>query len=562
MPKASTVVQPRRVDNLTDKCIVQMCASKYHSCALTGEGEVYTWGHGRGGRLGHGNEASQPEALLLTSLKLRRVLIKQLASGENHTMALSRDGGVYSWGSDRLGQLGHGSKWSNRTATESEPPLTEKNTPSPSGVCLVHPKRVDALRREFVLEVAAGDAHSMCHTRDGSLFAWGSNKSGQLGLKPTELHILAGDGQGVNIPKKVHVEALSRGRNNVTSARPIPGRIVQIAASHNNSMLVCLCHAAALSTAKTATEVYQWGHGIFSPTKVLFKDRGVKPLPLGTEHTRSSMFKPVGHASHVNIIQVAPGQHHFAGVTSDGCVYSWHVDVAATVASIGPERLGERVDERVEGRGKLSLPRPVEGMLSENGGGYVMSIAAASNRFYAVTRVGDLFRWSIPGAMYDGDTTPHRVATVKRAVAVSASADHTLVLCGYTLPPLPLADTEMFAHLCRETGTLLPVVRSAPSHLPAEEEQADGDEDEENHISEAENLVLIMPAAQEVVQDAASEDSDSDQNEQDSLPTLQALCQRVLAKSVNLKTVISALMFAEQFDARLLTEYCTNYISL
>lgn len=33
-----------------------MVLCKYHSVFLTGDGQVYTCGHGQGGRLGHGDE--------------------------------------------------------------------------------------------------------------------------------------------------------------------------------------------------------------------------------------------------------------------------------------------------------------------------------------------------------------------------------------------------------------------------------------------------------------------------------------------------------------------------
>ena len=37
-------------------CVFQVAMSKYHTVFLSSDGRVYTCGHGRGGRLGHGNE--------------------------------------------------------------------------------------------------------------------------------------------------------------------------------------------------------------------------------------------------------------------------------------------------------------------------------------------------------------------------------------------------------------------------------------------------------------------------------------------------------------------------
>lgn len=44
---------PCKVDSLNGSSIKLISASKFHSVALTDRGEVYTWGFGRGGRLGH-----------------------------------------------------------------------------------------------------------------------------------------------------------------------------------------------------------------------------------------------------------------------------------------------------------------------------------------------------------------------------------------------------------------------------------------------------------------------------------------------------------------------------
>lgn len=44
---------PCKLDELHGSLIKLVSASKFHSVAVTGSGELYTWGFGRGGRLGH-----------------------------------------------------------------------------------------------------------------------------------------------------------------------------------------------------------------------------------------------------------------------------------------------------------------------------------------------------------------------------------------------------------------------------------------------------------------------------------------------------------------------------
>jgi alpha-tubulin suppressor-like RCC1 family protein len=50
LPNSVADVRPRLIETLTCESIIQLVASRYHSLALTKEGEVYSWGHGRAGR--------------------------------------------------------------------------------------------------------------------------------------------------------------------------------------------------------------------------------------------------------------------------------------------------------------------------------------------------------------------------------------------------------------------------------------------------------------------------------------------------------------------------------
>jgi inhibitor of Bruton tyrosine kinase len=69
LPRSSlNVSKPRPILDLQMAHVVGVTASKYHSAALTSDGHVYTWGIGKGGRLGHGHELNLPSPTLLQSL--------------------------------------------------------------------------------------------------------------------------------------------------------------------------------------------------------------------------------------------------------------------------------------------------------------------------------------------------------------------------------------------------------------------------------------------------------------------------------------------------------------
>ncbi|XP_066492188.1 RCC1 domain-containing protein 1 isoform X3 [Tiliqua scincoides] len=98
--------------------------------------------------------------------------VQKLALGHEHAVLLDAWGALFTWGSSRHGQLGHGDLES-----------------------LVEPQRVEALHGLPMGEVAAGGWHSACISGAGDLYTWGWGKYGQLGHADT-----ASSDQ----PKKVH----------------------------------------------------------------------------------------------------------------------------------------------------------------------------------------------------------------------------------------------------------------------------------------------------------------------------------------------------------------------
>lgn len=91
-----------------------------------------------------------------------------VALGQDHTLALTRSGEVYSWGLGRFSQLGYIVETSLTANGRLEEPIQS-----------VPKKVVGPLRREVVCGVAASKNASACWTVD-TVFTWGTN-TGQLG---------------------------------------------------------------------------------------------------------------------------------------------------------------------------------------------------------------------------------------------------------------------------------------------------------------------------------------------------------------------------------------------
>jgi inhibitor of Bruton tyrosine kinase len=88
-PKLLTSLPPR-------VHITALAVSKQHCVAVTSEGDVLSWGCGEFGVLGHGSEANVlfPQRIAA----LRRKEVKSVAVSQHHSVAMSADGSLYTWG--------------------------------------------------------------------------------------------------------------------------------------------------------------------------------------------------------------------------------------------------------------------------------------------------------------------------------------------------------------------------------------------------------------------------------------------------------------------------------
>ncbi|KAL1303399.1 hypothetical protein AAFC00_006791 [Neodothiora populina] len=142
--------------------------SKLHTAVLTTDPEsnLYMCGHGPGGRLGLGHERSQFNFACIEGAALAGKKIATVALGQNHTLALSEGGEVFSWGSNGFGQLGYSLP---KSGLKDDEPI---NTV---------PRQIfGPLKREIVTGMAASRIHSVVHTTT-SLYTFGKNE-GQLGI--------------------------------------------------------------------------------------------------------------------------------------------------------------------------------------------------------------------------------------------------------------------------------------------------------------------------------------------------------------------------------------------
>eukprot|EP01018_Ginkgo_biloba_P030694 Gb_31523 [translate_table: standard] len=103
------VSQPKLVEALANTSIELVACSEYHTCALTLSGDLYTWGDGSRsvGLLGHGSNRSQWLPRRLAG-PLEGIRVSSVACGEWHTAVVTSSGQLFTFGDGTFGALGHG----------------------------------------------------------------------------------------------------------------------------------------------------------------------------------------------------------------------------------------------------------------------------------------------------------------------------------------------------------------------------------------------------------------------------------------------------------------------
>eukprot|EP01104_Vermistella_antarctica_P015030 TRINITY_DN4850_c0_g1_i2.p1 TRINITY_DN4850_c0_g1~~TRINITY_DN4850_c0_g1_i2.p1 ORF type:complete len:374 (+),score=54.17 TRINITY_DN4850_c0_g1_i2:200-1321(+) len=97
--------KPKIVELLQGHTITKIDCGQDHMAAITDEGELFTWGYGANGRLGLGDEIDQFEPKIVEGMKGKFVV--DVDCGGYHTGAITKEGELFMWGWNHYGQLGH-----------------------------------------------------------------------------------------------------------------------------------------------------------------------------------------------------------------------------------------------------------------------------------------------------------------------------------------------------------------------------------------------------------------------------------------------------------------------
>ena len=239
------------------------CGSEHAACT-TSEGIVLTWGNGANGKLGHGNcrnvTTPSPVRSLLHDAG-HRAIASSVACGGRHTVMLTENRDVYSWGFGQSGALA----------------LCDRKKRAKRRADVLTPARVHFFDSAHPKKVVAGGSHNIFIMGGNGLalsVGWGDD--GQLGRS-----VQGSD----DVPRPVQM--------------PQGEAVCDAACGDAHSLVLC-----------ENNHVYAFGDNSFGQ------------LGIGN---RKKKFYPqrVPLLSNLNIILLQAGGRHSAAITQSGALYTW-----------------------------------------------------------------------------------------------------------------------------------------------------------------------------------------------------------------------------------------------
>jgi alpha-tubulin suppressor-like RCC1 family protein len=107
MRETTSLPTPRQVEALFGIPVVAMSAKGQHSMCITEQGDLYTFGCGVHGRLGHGDHKHRNLPTVVEAFAGKERIIN-VSAGQYHSACISLRGEVFTWGKGEHGQLGQG----------------------------------------------------------------------------------------------------------------------------------------------------------------------------------------------------------------------------------------------------------------------------------------------------------------------------------------------------------------------------------------------------------------------------------------------------------------------
>lgn len=373
-----------RNDNLSD--IVSIAAGKSHFAALKKDNTIWSWGANKLGQLGNGGAFFIVKPIQVEGLDD----VKQVSAAKDFTAAVKNDGTLWMWGSNSSGQLGNG---------------TRENSYTP-----VQVKGISDVEK-----VAAGISHVLALKKDGTVWAWGSNICGELGdgtyiskQEPTQVpgliakDIAAGNGFSIAIRKYGNVVVWGNSGYGEEDDPVYKDRSVPVVIKDFNSAKMIAAgydHGIAL---KADQSVWAWGSNGYGQFGFSLSEKALK---------KKNAVRVPGT---LEIMQVSAGYSHNLALSRNGTVIGW-----------GSNDYGQLGISRDDKNYNNFTRQAIKGF--EN----VKEVIAGNNSSFAIKTDGVLWAWgdNSMGQLGTNDTistnSPIQVPDMADIKNVSAGQSHS-----------------------------------------------------------------------------------------------------------------------------------------
>nr|XP_023017406.1 regulator of chromosome condensation isoform X1 [Leptinotarsa decemlineata]XP_023017407.1 regulator of chromosome condensation isoform X1 [Leptinotarsa decemlineata] len=349
--------------------VVDICAGGMHTVCLTKEGKVLTFGCNDEGALGRVTDGKEDAEFEAGEVELPAKVI-QVSAGDSHTAALLEDGRVFAWGTFRDS---HGNMGMTSSGNEKLP--------------------YEIIKDNIIIKIASGADHIVFLTNHGDVYTCGCAEQGQLGRtseRGSSRNARNGIGKG-QIAKLLH---------------PSPISLKPSLKLHFDNIWAgtygTFCKVA------NSTDIYVFGLNNYNQLGL----KSQNPHFMPTLSKEFSKYK-------WNLI--SSGQHHSIGLDEDGKVY------AIGRKDYGRLGLGEGCMDAEE----IQLISTLEDKKIKN-------VACGSATSFAVTEDGDLYGWGMGtnGQLGTGEEDDLEVPTLikskqlqdRKVFRVSSGGQHTVIL--------------------------------------------------------------------------------------------------------------------------------------
>jgi len=299
----------------------------------------------------------------------------QVSAGYNHSLFLMKDGTVYAYGSGLYGRLGNGTNYTERRGIP-----TRINTTN--------------IGNKRVINVSAGQEHSLFVCEDGTVYASGNGRNGRLGDGRTDNHI-------EKIPIQINIDNIGN------------KMVIKAEAGHDHSLFLC----------KDGT-VYASGQNINGQLGI----GRYKGIPIGTPTQIKT--KNIGTKK---VIEVTAGFLYSLFLCEDGTVYG------SGYGELGVLGDGARGNYTRPGYNGVTIPRQIK--TTNFGDKRVINVSAGYEHSLFVCEDGTVYTSGNgkDGKLGDGQIDNHYELIpiqinqanlgYKRVIEVSAGTRHSLFLC-------------------------------------------------------------------------------------------------------------------------------------